>query len=124
MEDADPGAHAAAEAFQVVFLVGAVDAVVVEGEAGEDDVHAEGLLEFVGDGDRAAAADEDGGAAPFGGEGVAGLGEFGGLDGEADGLARAVLDEFHGAVGGDAGADEFAEGFADSVGVLVEDESE
>ena len=53
------------EARQVVFLVGRVDAVVEEGEADQQRIHAEEALEVADDRDRAAGAASDGRLAPF-----------------------------------------------------------
>src|SRR5271165_4788282 len=89
VQDARPGADAAVEALQLVFFVGAVNAVVGQPEPGQDDVHAKRLLELVRDRDRAAAADEHRRAPPLGGQRIAGAAEGRRLDREADGVAGA-----------------------------------
>src|SRR4051794_19188911 len=75
--DADPAADPVPEACQVVFLVRAVDGVVIETEADEDAVHAEKGLEMPDDRDRAARAQKHRRAAELGPESFGGLGDEG-----------------------------------------------
>ena len=70
-----PGADALVEALEIVLLVRAVDAVVLQAEAGKHHVHAQRLFELRGDRDGAATADEDCRLAPFVRQRLARLGE-------------------------------------------------
>src|SRR5262245_30159598 len=68
-----PRADAAMEGGELVFLVGRMDAVVVETEADHQRIHSEEALEGTDDGDRAAGADDRGVLMPFGRKGLARL---------------------------------------------------
>lgn len=104
------------EALEIVLLVRAVDAVILEAKARQHHVHAQRLFELMGHGNGAAAADEDRGLAPFGRQRVARLAEGRSLDREADRLTRAMLQEFHAAIGRDACMHMLPEGVADGMG--------
>src|SRR6185503_20126659 len=88
-----PGADALVEALEVVLLVRRMDVVVVETEADQQTVEAEGLLEIRDDRDRGAGADQQRLLAPFLGQRALGGRQRLHVPVERDGRATGVLGE-------------------------------
>ena len=88
-----PGACALVERGEVVFLVRGVHAVVVEGEADQQRVHAEHVLEIADDRDRTAGADRDRLGAPLLGQRRARLAERRIVVGDRKRRAAGMADE-------------------------------
>src|SRR6185437_12057622 len=92
-EDAGPRARALLEGAELVFLVGRMDAVVVEREADHQRVHAEVALERADDRDRRAAAHQHRLLAPLGAERLQRRRDVGAFERELQRRARAMRDE-------------------------------
>ena len=112
------------EGGQLVFLVGRVDAVVVEAEADKQRFHAEIGLEITDDGNGAAAARGYRRLRPFIRQRVLGLGQERRVIGELDRRRTAMGMELDRTVPRNPLPDEFLERRADLLGILLVDKAE
>src|SRR5271169_494737 len=124
MQNPCPGANAAPKAFQFVFFVWAVDAVIVQRETCQDYIHTQLLFQFCRYGNRSATTDENGWMPPLRGECIASLGKRLRFDREADSAPGAMLGKFHLAVGWNAASHEISKSGADRMRILVEYQTE
>src|SRR3984957_2161809 len=120
-QDARPGARPLMERRPVVFLVGRVDAVVVERKANQEAVQIEFALERADDRNRPAAADQRRRLFPFDLQGATGDPQRLVLDRQRNGGAALVADEFGLHVRRQARRYEGAEGFGDPLGGFLTD---
>ena len=104
-----PAPGALVERGEVVFLVGRMDPVVIEAEADQERIDAERPLEIADDRDRAAASRASTAPCPIPAAAPAGPGSARKSKGSCRAGERHVLDEFDGAVGGQALAHEGVE---------------